>query len=500
MENSHLKQLKEKLLAKQQQRKELKEKQEAKQYINVKAKSLKKPYHEKYRLLFYLAIGGGVLANLLSGVTESSKIFAFWYEIFKEFSFANPITWFMVIIGVGFIELGNRFLGKSYFEEYAENEGHQEDMNGRLIGMIALSAISLFLSFGGSFDLIKLTKSSPTLSTASLMTKESIDNTYNKLIEDAQLDVDEYRTSRKYKNRLAKEDVKRYNELVNKKQELIAAHSTAVTNLSSDNNAEKDRIKKDNAELMATHNSAIENQGYGLGFLTIAAIIGLYVCLWYSAKYREEKKDYLEEKFKDEFDAIDDKELLPEDDKYQSLEEQIRNLQATIEKNKPLLPPPSGYVNPNGEYFHNNFIAQPNYYNPKPMNAPPNTTGGIVRVQGFLGRSNNVAPSTVTQQPPNNVTHCYTTTNNNEFSNITNPDIEKSDRYRLELDLRTYYTRSFLNTEVPSSPTKTKGTCVTNRKKVEKLIEQLIEHGRGTKINFDNYEEVIIYDLKKAVA
>ena len=110
---------------KQQERKQ----QEIKDYNRLARAKAEKPYHIRYYWLYIFLILLGWVANLVSGVTESSKIYSFYHDFMNNLSNGNALTWGMVLVSVILLELLNRFLAQNYFREFVENDGHETSIS-----------------------------------------------------------------------------------------------------------------------------------------------------------------------------------------------------------------------------------------------------------------------------------------------------------------------------------------------------------------------------------
>lgn len=270
---------------------------EQRAYNRLKQRKQDKPYYQRYYAIYILVIIIGWSANILSGVTESSKLYAFYYEFFRSFSFAEPVTWFTVILSVVLLELLHRLIASSYFKDLVENDIHTQAMTPKLVAMLSLAVISIALSFSGSFDLVRLTKQAPTPLIADKISVSELSAAYQPLVNDLKTDIAEYRSTREWRGRLSDDSATKWENMKANKQDLQQQQAEALKNLSATNLQLEIRTDSLNQQRKQQHENQMQEKGYGLGFLSIAAIFVLYACLWYDEEYQERKALYLEQKF-----------------------------------------------------------------------------------------------------------------------------------------------------------------------------------------------------------
>ncbi|MEM6359626.1 MAG: hypothetical protein AAF731_06020 [Bacteroidota bacterium] len=270
---------------------------EQRAYNRLKQRKQDKPYYQRYYAIYFLVIIVGWSANILSGVTESSKLYAFYYEFLRSFTFAESITWFGVVVSVALLEVLHRLIASSYFKDLVENDIHTQAMTPKLVAMLSLAVISVALSFAGSFDLVRLTKQAPTPLIADKISISELSSAYQPLVNDVKTDIAEYRSTREWKGRLSDDSAKKWEDMKANKQDLQQQQAEALKNLSATNLQLEIRTDSLNQQRHQQHESQMQEKGYGLGFLSIAAIFVLYACLWYDEEYQERKALYLEQKF-----------------------------------------------------------------------------------------------------------------------------------------------------------------------------------------------------------
>lgn len=270
---------------------------EQRAYHRLKQRKKDKPYYQRYYTLYIIVLILGWAANLLSGVTESSRIYAFYYDFLRSFTFADAGTWILVILTVGLIEIFHRIIATSYFKDLVENDIHTKDMTPKLLVMLIIALFSTTLSFHGGFELVRLTKQSPEPIAANLLSVEDLSNAYSPLVGDLKEDIQDFRKTREWKGRLSDKSARQWEDMKQKKQEIQIRQAEALTSLSSNNLEEQIRVDSLNQQRQQVYESQIDNRGYGLGILSILAVFILYACLWYDEEYQERKAIYLEKKF-----------------------------------------------------------------------------------------------------------------------------------------------------------------------------------------------------------
>jgi len=270
---------------------------EKRAYNRLKQRKQDRPYYQRYYAIYILVIIFGWMANILSGITESSKLYAFYYDLFRSLHFAESATWFAVILSVVMLEILHRLIASSYFQDLVENDLHTQDMTPKLAAMLCLAGLSIALSFSGSFDLVRLTKQAPAPLIADKISVSELNEAYQPLVKDLKSDIVEYRTTREWKGRLSDDSAGKWEDMKSNKQDLQKQQAEALKNLSSTNLQTEIRTDSLNQQRQQHYENQIEEKGYGLGFLSIAAIFVLYACLWYDEEYQERKALYLEKKY-----------------------------------------------------------------------------------------------------------------------------------------------------------------------------------------------------------
>lgn len=264
-----------------------------------------KPYYERYYTLYILAIIFGWSANILSGITESSKIYAFFYGFLAPYSFANVATWGLVIIAIILLEMFHRVISRSYFKDLVENDTHTVAMTPKLVVMLSTALCLTSLSFLGSFDLIRLSQEQPKPVIAQTVDAAQINNSIGAIADSLNADADEYRATRKWKNRLSTEDTKEWKIIQQDKRDMQKLQAQALLNIGQINKENQIQADSLNAQRQLIYESKINQKGYGLGFIAIIAMCVLYLCLWYDEEYQERKMMYLEKKYGHLFESVD---------------------------------------------------------------------------------------------------------------------------------------------------------------------------------------------------
>jgi len=270
---------------------------EKKDYLRLKAKKEDRPYHERNYGLYIILIVVGILANVVSGATESSKIFSFCFSFMEQFWFANTGAWIITIIFVIILEYLHRILAKGYFKNFVENNGHIGEMTGRMLATLLLGVFLTVLSFNGGFDLIRLTKSKPQKETPQQIEINDVVGVMEDLVYEAEQEADEYKNTRQWKGRLSTKDASEWKRLKEKKEQREDKLVDALIAVPSTNLQLQERADSLYTQNIFQYEEEVSSRGYGLGFVTIVAILILYGCLYFEERYEDEKADYLEQKF-----------------------------------------------------------------------------------------------------------------------------------------------------------------------------------------------------------
>lgn len=270
---------------------------EKRAYNRLKQRKQDQPYYQRYYTFYILVILFGWAANILSGVTESSKLYAFYHDFLVAFSFVEVASWALVMLSVVLLEIFHRVVATSYFKDLVENDTHKREMTPKLIVMLMMAAISAGLSFTGGFDLVRLAKEAPSPIAAQLMETGDITAAYSPLIGDLKNDIQDFRKTREWKGRLSDQSAKKWEQMKESKQTAQLKQAEALANLSTANLQEQMRVDSLNQYRAEHYEIQVNHRGYGLGFLSIFAVFILYACLWYDEEYQERKAIYLEKKY-----------------------------------------------------------------------------------------------------------------------------------------------------------------------------------------------------------
>ena len=255
------------------------------------------PFHERNYYLHLIAYIFGWFGNLVSGITEASRIYAFFFGILGSVLYGNEASWTITVICILLFEIIHRLLAQSYFREYVQNEGHDRSMNKSLVAMVAVGLFLTALSFSGGFDLIRLTSSKPDAVIAEQYEISDFEGVLQPLVGKAQEDAETFRKSKLWRGKLSDKNTKRYNELLDaaKEQETVLAQS--ITSLPERNLKLQAQADSINQNRLHSYELSVSNRGYGLGGITILAILVMYVCVYFSELYRLKYKDYLDKKY-----------------------------------------------------------------------------------------------------------------------------------------------------------------------------------------------------------
>jgi len=270
---------------------------EQRAYNRIARKKSDKPYYKRYYTLYLMAIIFGWVANIISGITESSKIFSFFYGFLSPIQNGETFSWGAVIVSVILLELLHRLLSTSYFKDYVENDGHTEDMTWKAVAMLVVASFLTVLSFTGGFDLVRLTKEKPQEEIAEKIEVLDVEQAYSGLLSDLSSDISEYKSTRQWKGRLSDKSAGKWEEMKEKKQSIQAEMAGTLSNIPLANLEIQARTDSINYAKQLRYEREINDRGYGLGFLTIFAVLLLYGCNWYEQEYIERKASYLEKKF-----------------------------------------------------------------------------------------------------------------------------------------------------------------------------------------------------------
>ena len=270
---------------------------EANEYRRLKSRYESKPFHERNYALFRFASVGSWASNVVSGITESAKVFAFVVSIIGSLAFGNALAFVITVLAIIGIELIHRFIARSYFKEYIVNNGHQREQNGNLAGMIICLLISAGLSVAGQFDVLRMVMNPPQIAEVQELDVASLNQVLSPIVKDAKQRTENYYKRRNYKGRLAQEDKFKYREFESHAKAMEDSLVNAVLKVPQLNAKAKKEARKQYLADKQLYEAEVQTKGLGLIFITIPSILLMYLCLWFEEKYLKRKKDYLEEKY-----------------------------------------------------------------------------------------------------------------------------------------------------------------------------------------------------------
>ena len=264
------------------------------EYLRLKDRYQSKPYHERNLILFKFASVGSWFSNLVSGITESAKIFVFVFGIVGSLAFGNLFAFVLTLGFIVFVELVHRYIARSYFKEYILNNGHTRGQNGNLFGMILCLVISAGLSIAGQFDVLRILMNPPQVAQVEEVNVKAIQTAVTPILTDAKNRVNNYYKRRNYKGRLASEDKHKYRQYEDHAQAMEDSIMSIIKQIPSINTKAKQEAREQYIADKALYQQEIQTKGIGLVFITIPAILMMYLCLYFEEKYFKRKMDYLE--------------------------------------------------------------------------------------------------------------------------------------------------------------------------------------------------------------
>lgn len=275
------------------------EQQERLNDLNRKYKKLKrryedKPFPERNAFFYFLALGFGWASNVLSAATEAAKVYVFIIGICSSVIFGNELSVFITILVLIGIELTHRGFARSYFKAWWKNGGHTPKQNSNLAGMVIIGLFSCFLSFTGGFDFLKVALDPPQQQKVDEISLQDINKAITPLVEKAENQANEYRETRLWRGRLSNKDATEWKKLIKKKEAREDSLLAVLTRLPYLNIEAKEKALEQFEQEQAIYKMEIQNKGFGLGFITIIAILTMYLCIWFEEKYLKKTEEYLE--------------------------------------------------------------------------------------------------------------------------------------------------------------------------------------------------------------
>jgi len=240
------------------------------------------PYEEEYEPFYYLALFGSYLCNAISILTASTWLFSYVFSILKDTPSPEIIASLVTLIVLVLVEVMQRAFGTKFFQFKLQ---YRKTAYGLLVGALIGSAVSMLFSINGGFDFIKVVTTPPVYEVPKLESEKDVEQRFQKFIADAQKTADNYYNRRKYKERIATEDAKKYQTYLDKKIIYQDSLVSAVAAVKTRNNTKLAKSKQEHQAALDAHNAKIKSQGIGLGGIAAVSITLLYLCLWYKEYY-----------------------------------------------------------------------------------------------------------------------------------------------------------------------------------------------------------------------
>lgn len=265
------------------------------EYLRLQDRYKSKPYHERNFILFKFATVGSWLSNGISGITESAKIFAFTFGVVGSLVVGSLVAFMLTVLVIIGIELIHRFIARSYFKEYVINNGHTRAQNGNLFGMVICLLVSAGLSIAGQFDVLRILINPPNIAQVEEVSIQTVQEAVAPIVSDAKSRVNNYYKRRNYKGRLASEDKHKYRQYEDHAKAMEDSLMSIILQIPTMNAKAKEEAREQYLADKALYQEEIKTKGLGLVFVTIPAILLMYLCLWFEEKYLKRKMDYLGE-------------------------------------------------------------------------------------------------------------------------------------------------------------------------------------------------------------
>ena len=256
-----------------------------------------KPYHVRNYVFYIMSEIGGWSSNLVSGVTESAKIYALAFGVVGSLAYGAELSFVIMIMGIVGLELVHRTFARAYFKAWHSNGGHSKEQNGNLSAMLLCLTLSTALSITGQFAGLRILIKPPVVAEAKELEVAEIASTLSPIMESSKQRAADYFNQRKWQGRISSEDAVKYKEYLDHAAQVEDSLITAILSLPSRNIEAKEQVRQQYQEDKALYDASIQQKGIGLIFITLPAIFVLYLSLFFSEKFIKKKKDYLQHKF-----------------------------------------------------------------------------------------------------------------------------------------------------------------------------------------------------------
>lgn len=247
-----------------------------------------KPYEEQYAPLYHLAVTISYIANLVSIVTASTWLFTWVFAIVHQLPYPSILASIVSITFLILLEWGQRFFAERYFRKrvpFGYTEQTKKDLNGLCLAMLLCAGVSICFSFLGSFDVVTTITSPPTYQAPPLLDVASVTKRYQTMVNEAEQTATDYYNRRKYRNRIATEDAKKYQSYLDKKIAYQDSLLAAVTITENINTQRISQAKQQHQAALKEYEQSKEQKGSGLGVVAIVCSLLFYLSMWYQEWY-----------------------------------------------------------------------------------------------------------------------------------------------------------------------------------------------------------------------
>lgn len=243
-----------------------------------------RPFEQRNAGWRLLALCTSFGAHGITILASASFVFSWLAGVFSGVPYPAALaalTTGIVLFGVEYAK--RKAIRGGWFDYYDPGFDMQEGFMqaGRLVFIAALLGLDLFFAWNGSFDLVRQVNNEPVYMAPALTDNAVITGHYKPLITQAEKEAESFKKSATYLGKLSDRDRRTYNNLLQRRADLVTEMNFRLSQNDSTNAATTAAALADFDKAKQEHAATMENKGHGLAVISFFMFPLLILCLWY---------------------------------------------------------------------------------------------------------------------------------------------------------------------------------------------------------------------------
>lgn len=253
---------------------------ESRLYKRLLEKYEPKPYEKRFGMVRKISLVSSYFCNVFSILTASTFVFSFFFSVFLELPY--PAVWASVLTGfvLVLIEALQRILAPMFVKNTLQF-GFKSSYFTTLTAIFSLSALSVYFSYNGGFDVVSTLTTPPSYQAPELYDIEGVKVDYDKLISDAGKDAESYKQSKLWGGRLSDKHALVYQKLLDKKAGLKAELLSKVSEYEGLNRQLLADSKTEHQKDLGDYESKVQSKGSGLAIFSVIVQAVFFLSIFY---------------------------------------------------------------------------------------------------------------------------------------------------------------------------------------------------------------------------